>query len=130
MKYHSNYMLKKSIIFFMLIIGMIFHSNVILACNKPKTSKDKIHLTVIKVKSNQNDNCCKTHNKNSGHDCNKKCNHHNCACSSICFNNYIFEKNIVIETVLYFTTQRQYNIYKPSFYNDVHISIWHPPKIA
>ena len=112
-----------------LVIGVNFYSNTLQACNKPHKSinvKSFLKLTKTKAKSD----CCKSHNKNSGHVCNKKCNHHNCACTSICLNNYIYKKEVVIETTLYFTTQRQYNMFKPSFYNDVHISIWHPPKIA
>jgi hypothetical protein len=126
--YHKA-MQKKIIILLLLIIGVNFYSNSLYACNKPHKSTNAasfLKLTKTKAKSD----CCKSHNKNSGHDCNKKCNHHNCTCTSICLNSYICKKNIVIETALYFTTQRQYNMFKPSFYNDVHISIWHPPKIA
>jgi hypothetical protein len=122
-------MYKKIIILILISFGLSIYSNNTYACNKPHKSKSTtsfVKLTKVKAKSN----CCKSHNNNSGHDCNKKCNHHNCACTSICLNNYICKKEVVIETVLYITTQRQYNIYKPSFYNDVHISIWHPPKIA
>jgi len=122
-------MQKKIIILFLLVIGVNLYYNNLYACNKPHKSTNTtsfVKLTKTKAKSDS----CKSHNKNSGHDCNKKCDHHNCACTSICLNNYICKKDIVIETVLYFTTQRQYNMFKPSFYNDVHISIWHPPKIA
>jgi hypothetical protein len=122
-------MQKKIIILLLLIVGVNFYSNSLYACNKPhKSTKASSSLKMTKAKAKSD--CCKSHSKDVGHDCNKKCTHHNCACTSICINNYICKKEVVIETALYFTTQRKYNFFKPSFYNDVHISIWHPPKIA
>lgn len=121
---------KKLIILLLLVIGVNFYSNSLIACNKPhKSSNATTFLKLTKTKSKSD--CCKSHNKNSGHDCSKKCNHHNCACNSICLNNYICKKESGIDTtVFYFTTQMQYNVFKPTFYSDVYISIWHPPKIA
>ena len=42
----------------------------------------------------------------------------------------VIEKEVIVETIFFPTIQRKYNTYNPSFYNDVYISIWHPPKIA
>lgn len=122
-------MQKKIIILLLFIIGVNLYSNSIYACDKPhKSSKATSFLKLTKNKAKSD--CCKSHNKDSDHDCNKKCTHHNCACTPISLNNYICKIEVVIETALYFTTQRKYNFFKPSFYSDVHISIWHPPKIA
>ena len=126
---HFKIMQKKIIILFLLVIGVNLYSNNLYACNKPhKSTKATSFLKM--TKANAKSDCCKSHNKGSDHDCNKKCTHHNCACTSISLNSYVCKKEVVIETALFFTTQRKYNLFKPSFYSDVHISIWHPPKIA
>ena len=126
---YCTIMQKKIIILFLLVIGVNLYSNNLYACNKPhKSTKATSFLKMTKTKAKSD--CCKSHNKDSDHDCKKKCTHHNCACTSISLNSYVCKKEVVIETALYFTTQRKYNTYKPSFYNDVYISIWHPPKIA
>ena len=126
---HFKIMQKKIIILFLLVIGVNLYSNNLYACNKPhKSTKATSFLKM--TKANAKSDCCKSHNKGSDHDCNKKCTHHNCACTSISLNSYVCKKEVVIETALFFTTQRKYNLFKPSSYSDVHISIWHPPKIA
>lgn len=122
-------MQKKIIILFLLVIGVNLYSNNLYACNKPHKSTiatSFLKLTKAKAKSD----CCKSHNKDSGHDCNKKCTHHNCACTSVCSNSYFCKKEVIIETTFFCITLKKYNMYKPSFYNEVHISIWHPPKIV
>jgi len=122
-------MQKKIIILLLMIIGVNLYSNNLYACDKPhKSTKATSFLKLTKTKAKSD--CCKSHNKDSDQDCTKKCTNHNCACTSISLNNYICKKEVVIENALYFTTQRKYNFFKPSFYSDVHVSIWHPPKIA
>lgn len=99
------------------------------ACNKPhKSIKVTSFLKLTKTKAKSD--CCKSHKKVSGQNCKKKCNHHKCACTSICLNKYICKKDANVETAFYYTAQRQYNLFIPSFYSDVHISIWQPPKIV
>lgn len=123
-------MYKKSIILLMLLIGMIFYSNGAFACSKPKNSKDKIHLTSNKVKSNQTDDCCKSGKSDSSHNCNRNCHHNNCVCNiiSTCF--FSNQPAYTVGSFIHPSSQRKYSTYKPSFYNDVYISIWHPPKIG
>lgn len=112
-----------------MVLGVNLYSSNLYACSKPHNStKAKSFLNTTKAKGKSD--CCKSHDKDLGHDCNKKCTHHNCACTSICINNYVCKKEVVLETVFFYTVQRQYTMYKPSFYNDIYISIWHPPKIA
>ncbi len=126
---HFIIMQKKIIILFLLVIGVNLYSNNLYACNKPhKSTKATSFLKMTKAKAKSD--CCKSYSKDMGHDCNKKCTPHNCSCTSISLNSYVCKKEIVIETALFFTTQRKYNFFKPSFYSHIHISIWHPPKIA
>ena len=122
-------MLKKIIIIFLFVIGVNLYSNNLYACNKPHKSTKATSFLKI-TKNNIKSDCCKSHNKESGHDCNKKCTHQNCACTSISLNSYVCKKEVIVETIFFSTIQRKYTTYKPSFYNDVHISIWHPPKIV
>lgn len=122
-------MQKKIIILFLLVFGANLFSNNLYACKKShKSTKaaSSLNITKAKVKSD----CCKSHDKDTGHDCKKKCTHTNCACTSVCINSYVFKKEVIVETIFFSTIQRKYTTYKPSFYNDVHISIWHPPKIV
>jgi hypothetical protein len=122
-------MYNKIIILLLLVIGVNLYSNNLYACNKPhKSTKATSFLNMTKAKAKSD--CCKSHSKDMGHDCNQKCTHHNCACTSVCINSYVYKKEVIVETIFFSTIQRKYNTYKPSFYNDVYISIWHPPKIA
>lgn len=122
-------MQKKLIILFLFVIGVNLYSNNLYACNKPHKSTKATSFLKI-TKNNVKSDCCKSHNKESGHDCNKKCTHQNCACTSISLNSYVCKKEVIVETIFFLNFEKKYTTYKPSFYNDVYISIWHPPKIA
>jgi len=122
-------MQKKIIILLLLVIGVNLYSNIVHACSKPhKSTKATSFLNTTKAKAKSD--CCKSHNKNSGHSCNKNCTDNNCSCTSICINMYVCKKDIVLETAFLYTLQKKYYNYIHPFYNEVHISIWHPPKIA
>ena len=122
-------MLKKIIIIFLFVIGVNLYSNNLYACNKPHKSTKATSFLKI-TKNNVKSDCCKSHNKESGNDCNKKCTHQNCACTSISLNSYVCKKEVIVEIIFFSNFEKKFITYKPSFYNDVYISIWHPPKIA
>jgi hypothetical protein len=120
---------KKIIILLLLVIGVNFYSNSLYACNKPhKSTKAKSFLKTTKAIAKSD--CCKSQNKDLGHDCNNKCNHHNCDCNTISQIVFYNQEEVKLVSNLNYTIQKRYFTYMPSFYKDIFISIWHPPKIA
>lgn len=123
-------MQKNSLILLIALIGMLILSNKAIACNKHDNKKVRTQLVIQKQKATNGVNCCNSHSKGFDHECDKNCNHHNCACNTI--SQVVFFNSNEVNLTSFFTSLvgGKYNMYKPSFYNDVHISIWHPPKIA
>ena len=115
-------MQKKLIILFLFVIGVNLYSNNLYACNKPHKSTKATSFLKI-TKNNVKSDCCKSHNKESGNDCNKKCTHQNCACTSISLNSYVCKKEVIVEIIFFSNFEKKFITYKPSFYNDVYISI-------
>jgi hypothetical protein len=105
-------------------------SNTAFACSKKESKKDLTTSHQNKALKSVQSNCCNNETKGIGHDCNKKCKDHHCECStlsSFSFLNKSFNTDLIIVN---YTSQKCFSLYKPSFYNDVYISIWHPPKIV
>ena len=99
-------MQKKIIILFLFVIGVNLYSNNLFACNKPHKSTKATSFLKI-TKNNIKSDCCKSHNKESGHDCNKKCTHQNCACTSISLNSYVCKKEVIVETIFFLNFEKK-----------------------
>lgn len=118
------------LILLLLVVGILASSNTAFACSKKETKKDLTTSHHYKASKSAQTNCCNDESKGIGHDCNKNCKDHHCECSNISsfsFLNKSLNADLVIED---FPLQKCFTLYKPSFYNDVYISIWHPPKIV
>ena len=122
-------MFKKIIILLLLVVGVTLYANNMYACSKPHNTTIAIIFKSTTTRETKSD-CCQANGMDFGHDCHKKCNHHNCDCTSFCLNSYDCKIEISLDTVLTYTVQRKYFTFIYSFYNDVHIPVWHPPKIA
>ena len=103
-------MQKKIIILFLFVIGVNLYSNNLFACNKPHKSTKATSFLKI-TKNNIKSDCCKSHNKESGQDCNKKCTHQNCACTSISLNSYVCKKEVIVETIFFLNFEKIFNVY-------------------
>ena len=103
-------MQKKIIILFLFVIGVNLYSNNLFACNKPHKSTKATSFLKI-TKNNVKSDCCKSHNKESGQDCNKKCTHQNCACTSISLNSYVCKKEVIVETIFFLNFEKIFNVY-------------------
>ena len=117
-------------ILFLLFVGVFISSNSAFACSKKETKKDLTTSHHYKASKSAQTNCCNEESKGIGHDCNKNCKDHHCECSTISsfsFLNKSLNADLIIED---YPLQKRFPLYKPSFYNDVYISIWHPPKIV
>jgi hypothetical protein len=111
-------MKKKSIILFLFFIGMNLHSNSSNACSKEEV--------IIETKTE----CCKAQDRDTDHDCNKKCNNHDCDCSSSSLTSYDSKIENDINTTFFNTIQKKNPIIEHFFYFEVYKSIWHPPKVG
>ena len=120
----------KILILLLLFVGILMNSNTAFACSKKETKKDLTTSHNYKASKSVQTNCCNEEPKGIGHDCNKNCKDHHCECStlsSFSFLNTSLNADLIIED---YPLQKCFPLYKPSFYNDVYISIWHPPKIV
>jgi len=63
-----------------------------------------------------------------GHNCDEKCKHHNCDCTSINTTSFDFKQEITIEELFSFTIVKKYSVFTPLYYKAMNASIWHPPK--
>lgn len=122
-------MQKKIIILLLLVIGVTFYANNLHACSNSHNTTIAIIFISTTTPEPKSD-CCKANGMDFGHDCNKKCNHHNCDCTSFCLNSYDYKNEISLDTIFTYSVQRKYFAFILSLYNDVHIPVWHPPKIA
>lgn len=125
-----NQMLRILTLLFILLIGIFASSNTALACSKIDAKKQQNSKIHHKESTSIASNCCKGETKGIGHHCNKKCKNHDCDCSTISSFSFL---NKLLNTELIVTTypeQKCFSLYKPTFYNDVYITIWHPPKIV
>jgi len=121
-------MFRSIAILFLLFVGIFISSNSAFACSKKEAKKDLTISHHYKASKSLQTNCCNEESKGIGHDCNKNCKDHHCDCSTISsfsFINKSLTSDLVIVT---YNSQKCFSIYKASFYNEVHISIWHPPK--
>lgn len=120
----------KVLILLLLFVGIFISSNTAFACSKKETINDYTTSNHYKASKSKQSNCCNEESKGIGHDCNKNCKDHHCECSTIygfSFLNKTYFADLVVVT---HPSQKCFSLYKPSFYNDVYISIWHPPKIV
>jgi hypothetical protein len=117
-------------ILFFLFIGIFASSITALACCKSVANKEQASKIHHKESKSVQANCCENQTKGIGHDCNKKCKNHNCDCSTISIFSFLNKWLKTELIVLTYPIQKRFSLYKPSFYHDVYITIWHPPKIV
>ena len=117
-------------ILFLLFVGIFMSSNTAFACSKKQTKKDLTTSHHYKASKSVQANCCSEEPKGIGHDCNKKCKDHHCECSTISSFSFLNKSLTADLVIVTYTSQKCFSLYRPSFYNDVYISIWHPPKIV
>lgn len=124
---HCYSMLKRLSILFLFLIGFTLYSNTTLACSKPN-EKQKAKSFTFKVLQKDNDSCIKKHTMGVGHNCDEKCKHHNCDCTSVNTTGFDFKQEITLEELFSFMIVKKYNTYTPFYYKSMNASIWHPPK--
>ncbi len=107
-----------------LIIGIIISPNSAVACDK----KEIAYKTSVNDSKSVKISCCNKKSKEIGRDCNKKCDDHQCECSITNHISYLNKQKYDEAIMFDHDIQKCFSIYKASFYNEVHISIWHPPK--
>ena len=117
-------------ILFLLVFGILVNSNSVYACGKSVAKAEKSSKIHHKESKSIASNCCTEETKDIEHDCNKKCKDHHCDCTTISSFSLLNESLIADLSIVSYPTQKCFSLYKSSFYNDVYISIWHPPKIV
>ena len=124
-------MSRVTIIFTILFFGCLVNANESFAC---KMSNGKIASAKSNggsAENNKKESCCKKQdNSKQEHDCSKKCEDHKCECPAYSMQTFLkfTEQNLISSNK--FDSNKLYPILRPSFYKDVYISIWQPPKIV
>ena len=124
-------MSRVTIIFTILFFGCLVNSNETFACKKSNGKIASASSNHSSAENNKKESCCKKQdNSEQEHDCSKKCEDHKCECPNYSVQTFLklTEPDSIPSTEFY--TNKSYPILKPSFYNDVYISIWQPPKIV
>ena len=124
------YMSRVTIIFTILFFGCLVNSNEIFACKMSNGKIASAKSNAGSAENNKKESCCKKQdNTKQEHDCSKKCEDHNCECPAYCMQTFLklTEQNLISSNK--FDLNKLYPILRPSFYKDVYISIWQPPKI-
>jgi hypothetical protein len=129
-------MSKVTIIFTILFFGCLINSNNAFACKMSNGKVASAPSNHSSAENNKKESCCKKQdnskqdNSKQAHDCSKKCKDHKCECPNYSVQTFLklTEPDLIPSTEPY--TNKLYPILKPSFYNDVYISIWQPPKIV
>ena len=124
-------MSRVTIIFTILFFGCLVNSNETFACKKSNGKIASAPSNHSSAENNKKESCCKKQdNSEQEHDCSKKCEDHKCECPNYSVQTFLklTEPDSIPSTEFY--TNKSYPILKPSFYNDVYISIWQPPKIV
>jgi len=124
-------MSRVTIIFTILFFGCLVNSNETFACKKSNGKIVSAPSNHSSAENNKKESCCKKQdNSKQEHDCSKKCQDHKCECPAYSMQTLLklIESDLTSATEFY--TNKLYPILKPSFYNDVYISIWQPPKIV
>lgn len=122
---------RATIIFTILFFGCLVNSNETFACKMSNGKIVSAQTNLGNTENNKKESCCKKQNNTKKeHDCSKKCEDHNCECPAYSMQAFLklTEPDLTSSTEFY--TNKLYPILKPSFYNDVYISIWQPPKIV
>jgi hypothetical protein len=124
-------MSRATIIFTILFFGCLVNSNETFACKMSNGKVASAKSNRGSAENNKKESCCKKQdNSKQEHDCRKKCEDHNCECPAYSMQTFLklTELDLIPSTEFY--TNKLYPILKPSFYKDVYISIWQPPKIV
>jgi len=124
-------MSRATIIFTILFFGCLVNSNESFACKMSNGKVASAKSNRGTAENNKKETCCKKQdNSKQEHDCGKKCEDHKCECPAYSVQTFLklTEPDLIPSTEFY--TNKLYPILKPSFYNDVYISIWQPPKIV
>ncbi len=112
----------------MLVIGLVFFSNRALACKSNQNIKEKVQLSETIAKDCKKDNFCNSIEGDSGHICDRNCSHNNCVCNTLTQSVFFNEQELVFSSNIYPSIQKKYSFYNCSFYSEVILTIWHPPK--
>jgi hypothetical protein len=124
-------MSRGAIIFTILFFGCLVHSNETFACKMSNGKVASAQSNHRSTENNKKESCCKKQdNTKQEHNCSKKCEDHKCECPNYSVQTFLklSEQDLISSNK--FGINKLYPILKPSFYNDVYISIWQPPKIV
>ncbi len=124
-------MSRVTIIFTILFFGCLVNSNESFACKMSNGKIASAPSNHSSAENNKKESCCKKQdNSKQEHDCSKKCEDHKCECPAYSMQTLLklTESDLTSSTEFY--TNKLYPILRPSFYKDVYISIWQPPKIV
>ena len=124
-------MSRVTVIFTILFFGCLVNSNETFACKKSNGKIASASSNHSSAENNKKESCCKKQdNSKQEHDCSKKCEDHKCECPAYSMQTFLKLTEPDLISSNKFDLNKLYPILRPSFYKDVYISIWQPPKIV